>query len=177
MKTPAISPMLATLGRPPERFADFAVEAKYDGQPLSNLRPPERLPTRMPPNQFQKVGQLLPGTTRPFITIRQPRLLLLNAPAAAGLDAAIEPWTQRPQRRAHQLRRQCPGHLPHLTTHYAHQAGTPRESAAADPTHSPPHRSPASATRAAAAPRPAAADEPRSTPGGFSPSLERHRRR
>jgi bifunctional non-homologous end joining protein LigD len=25
-------PMLATLGRPPERFADYAVEAKYDGQ-------------------------------------------------------------------------------------------------------------------------------------------------
>jgi ATP-dependent DNA ligase len=24
--------MLATLGRPPARFADFAVEAKYDGQ-------------------------------------------------------------------------------------------------------------------------------------------------
>jgi anti-sigma B factor antagonist len=28
-----ISPMLATLGRPPERFSDFAVEAKYDGVP------------------------------------------------------------------------------------------------------------------------------------------------
>ena len=27
-----ISPMLATLGRPPARFARFAVEAKYDGQ-------------------------------------------------------------------------------------------------------------------------------------------------
>src|SRR5829696_2186776 len=25
-------PMLATLGRPPESFSDFAVEAKYDGQ-------------------------------------------------------------------------------------------------------------------------------------------------
>lgn len=25
-------PMLATLGQPPARFADFAVEAKYDGQ-------------------------------------------------------------------------------------------------------------------------------------------------
>ena len=25
-------PMLATLGRPPARFADYAVEAKYDGQ-------------------------------------------------------------------------------------------------------------------------------------------------
>jgi bifunctional non-homologous end joining protein LigD len=24
--------MLATLGRPPARFTDFAVEAKYDGQ-------------------------------------------------------------------------------------------------------------------------------------------------
>jgi bifunctional non-homologous end joining protein LigD len=24
--------MLATLGEPPSRFADFAVEAKYDGQ-------------------------------------------------------------------------------------------------------------------------------------------------
>jgi bifunctional non-homologous end joining protein LigD len=26
------SPMLATLGRPPTRYADFAVEAKSDGQ-------------------------------------------------------------------------------------------------------------------------------------------------
>src|SRR5215216_875985 len=25
-------PMLATLGKPPTRFTDFAVEAKYDGQ-------------------------------------------------------------------------------------------------------------------------------------------------
>jgi bifunctional non-homologous end joining protein LigD len=32
MNAPLISPMLATLGRPPARFADFAVEAKYDGQ-------------------------------------------------------------------------------------------------------------------------------------------------
>jgi len=27
-----LRPMLATLGQPPARFADFAVEAKYDGQ-------------------------------------------------------------------------------------------------------------------------------------------------
>src|SRR5829696_1068660 len=26
------TPMLATLGQPPERFKDFAVEAKFDGQ-------------------------------------------------------------------------------------------------------------------------------------------------
>jgi bifunctional non-homologous end joining protein LigD len=32
MTTCSISPMLATLGRPPSRFAVFAVEAKYDGQ-------------------------------------------------------------------------------------------------------------------------------------------------
>ncbi|MGY4646533.1 non-homologous end-joining DNA ligase [Mycobacterium sp. URHB0021] len=32
MNARSISPMLATLGRPPVRFADFAVEAKYDGQ-------------------------------------------------------------------------------------------------------------------------------------------------
>jgi len=32
MTTRPISPMLATLGRPPARFTDFAVEAKYDGQ-------------------------------------------------------------------------------------------------------------------------------------------------
>lgn len=32
MDVSAISPMLATLGQPPERFANFAVEAKYDGQ-------------------------------------------------------------------------------------------------------------------------------------------------
>src|SRR4051794_26169197 len=32
MKTGTISPMLATLGRPPAPFSDFAVEAKYDGQ-------------------------------------------------------------------------------------------------------------------------------------------------
>jgi bifunctional non-homologous end joining protein LigD len=31
--TRAISPMPATLGRPPAHFAHFAVEAKYDGQP------------------------------------------------------------------------------------------------------------------------------------------------
>jgi bifunctional non-homologous end joining protein LigD len=28
----AFRPMLATLGKPPRRFMDFAVEAKYDGQ-------------------------------------------------------------------------------------------------------------------------------------------------
>jgi bifunctional non-homologous end joining protein LigD len=27
-----IQPMLATLGQPPPRFSDFAVEAKFDGQ-------------------------------------------------------------------------------------------------------------------------------------------------
>jgi bifunctional non-homologous end joining protein LigD len=32
MKHPDTAPMLATLGRPPAQFADFAVEAKYDGQ-------------------------------------------------------------------------------------------------------------------------------------------------
>lgn len=32
MTARVISPMLATLGQPPNRFADFAVEAKYDGQ-------------------------------------------------------------------------------------------------------------------------------------------------
>jgi bifunctional non-homologous end joining protein LigD len=32
MPTRPISPMLATLGRPPARFADFAAEAKDDGQ-------------------------------------------------------------------------------------------------------------------------------------------------
>lgn len=32
MSRPYPRPMLATLGAPPERFADFAVEAKYDGQ-------------------------------------------------------------------------------------------------------------------------------------------------
>ena len=32
MNGPTISPMLATSGRSPKRFADFAVEAKYDGQ-------------------------------------------------------------------------------------------------------------------------------------------------
>ena len=32
MNARLISPMLATLGRPPSRFADFAVEVKYDGQ-------------------------------------------------------------------------------------------------------------------------------------------------
>src|SRR4051812_44972653 len=32
MKTGTISPMLATLGQPPTRSGDFAVEAKYDGQ-------------------------------------------------------------------------------------------------------------------------------------------------
>jgi hypothetical protein len=32
MSTSSISPMLATLGPPPARFADFAVEAKHDGQ-------------------------------------------------------------------------------------------------------------------------------------------------
>jgi bifunctional non-homologous end joining protein LigD len=32
MSTHPITPMLATLGRPPKQFADFAVEAKYDGQ-------------------------------------------------------------------------------------------------------------------------------------------------
>src|SRR4051794_36139086 len=32
METHLVSPMLATLGQPPKRFADFAVEAKYDGQ-------------------------------------------------------------------------------------------------------------------------------------------------
>jgi hypothetical protein len=29
--------MLATLGKPPARFADFAVEAKYDGQQRARL--------------------------------------------------------------------------------------------------------------------------------------------
>ena len=32
MTTSPMSPMLATLGRPPAPFTDFAVEAKYDGQ-------------------------------------------------------------------------------------------------------------------------------------------------
>ena len=32
MNSRVIDPMLATLGLPPNRFADFAVEAKYDGQ-------------------------------------------------------------------------------------------------------------------------------------------------
>jgi hypothetical protein len=32
MNSYPISPMLATLGQPPTHFADFAVEAKYDGQ-------------------------------------------------------------------------------------------------------------------------------------------------
>lgn len=32
MSSRPLSPMLATLGKPPARFADFAVEAKYDGQ-------------------------------------------------------------------------------------------------------------------------------------------------
>jgi bifunctional non-homologous end joining protein LigD len=32
MNTHSITPMLATLGKPPARFADFAVEAKYGGQ-------------------------------------------------------------------------------------------------------------------------------------------------
>jgi bifunctional non-homologous end joining protein LigD len=32
MRHPDIAPMLATLGRPPAQYADFAVEAKYDGQ-------------------------------------------------------------------------------------------------------------------------------------------------
>src|SRR3954453_7477586 len=32
MNNSSVSPMLATLGQPPARFADFAVEAKYDGQ-------------------------------------------------------------------------------------------------------------------------------------------------
>ena len=32
MNAAVIQPMLATLGKPPSRFTDFAVEAKYDGQ-------------------------------------------------------------------------------------------------------------------------------------------------
>jgi len=32
MNVDLVRPMLATLGKPPARFADFAVEAKYDGQ-------------------------------------------------------------------------------------------------------------------------------------------------
>jgi bifunctional non-homologous end joining protein LigD len=32
MTAASIRPMLATPGKPPARFADFAVEAKYDGQ-------------------------------------------------------------------------------------------------------------------------------------------------
>jgi hypothetical protein len=32
MNDHAIRPMLATLGKPPTRYTDFAVEAKYDGQ-------------------------------------------------------------------------------------------------------------------------------------------------
>jgi bifunctional non-homologous end joining protein LigD len=32
MRYPDVQPMLATLGTPPTRFTDFAVEAKYDGQ-------------------------------------------------------------------------------------------------------------------------------------------------
>jgi bifunctional non-homologous end joining protein LigD len=32
MNTSRPLPMLATLGHPPSRFVDFAVEAKYDGQ-------------------------------------------------------------------------------------------------------------------------------------------------
>ena len=32
MTLPFPQPMLATLGKPPTRFGDYAVEAKYDGQ-------------------------------------------------------------------------------------------------------------------------------------------------
>src|SRR5690348_14346026 len=32
MTAARIRPMLATLGKPPKRFADYAVECKYDGQ-------------------------------------------------------------------------------------------------------------------------------------------------
>lgn len=32
MKRADVQPMLATLGKPPARYVDFAIEAKYDGQ-------------------------------------------------------------------------------------------------------------------------------------------------
>ena len=33
MEPGSVSPMLAALGNPPTRYADFSVEAKYDGEP------------------------------------------------------------------------------------------------------------------------------------------------
>jgi bifunctional non-homologous end joining protein LigD len=102
MDTRSISPMLATLGRPPARFADFAVEAKYDGQ--RGLAVVDGGGVTLLSRNGADITRTFPEITAALPTAVRQRSVILDGEIVAPDDDGV-PCFSRLQRRWPQNRR------------------------------------------------------------------------
>ena len=113
MPTRPISPMLATLGRPPARFADFAVEAKYDGQ--RGLAVVHGDAVTLLSRNGADITRTFPEITAALPTAVSQRSVILDGEIVALDDDGV-PCFSRLQRRWPQNRRPSTELLRRMTT-------------------------------------------------------------
>ncbi|KUI16942.1 hypothetical protein AU193_22435 [Mycobacterium sp. GA-1285] len=102
MKIESISPMLATLGKPPSRFTDFAVEAKYDGQ--RGIAVCDEASVTLQSRNGANITRTFPEVAAALSRALGRRRVILDGEIVA-LDAEGVPSFSRLQRRWPQIRR------------------------------------------------------------------------